>query len=151
MLLDWQQRRMAISAQSLHLKRPASSTTNILCCPWTIYGMFADDLRVQVKKHPSMGHCLMFLCHSKEKPSVTSPLSARIESYLLLGSGPSSNGRPLVGLRSHILLQGIQLNLPLGVSDISKFNGTSTPKGSYRAKTGDNDQFKSPQSKHCTV
>ena len=29
---------------------------------------------------------------------------------------------------------------------ISKFNGTSTPKGSYRAKTGDNDcQFNSSQ------
>ncbi len=34
---------------------------------------------------------------------------------------------------------------------ISKFNGTSTPKGSYRAKTDSSRQFKSLQSKNWTV
>ncbi len=41
------------------------------------------------------------------------------------------------------------------LENVRSFNGTSTPKGSYRAETGDNDSnvnsSRYVQSKNCTV
>ena len=70
-------------------------------------------------------------------------------NVLNVGSTPAE-----LGLKAN--LASLARETPVVVVVVSQFNGTSTPKGPYSAKTGDNDcnvnsTDKSLQSKYCTV